>query len=115
MTNIDWKQVPPVHFESWQTIFGNSEKGIDVEGLCPICGNQKLHRWFMKGRPFEQIIEGNRFVAQGGLWEWCSSCGTFEHYSALVPDWWECDLEVDLSNLRFTPEAIEEARQKRFG
>jgi hypothetical protein len=114
MTDKDWKQVPPTLFESWQKIFNESEKGFDVGGECPICGKRTLHRWFMKGKPIEQTIKGNKFVAQGALWEWCSSCGTFEHYSALIPDWWQCDLDVDLSNLTFTPESIEEARQKRL-
>ena len=115
MTDIEWKQITPEISEVWQKAFDFSKKGMDVDNPCPVCGKFDLHRWYLTGEPLSKIIEGNRFIAQGELWEWCSSCGTFQHYSGMVPDWWTCDLDVDLKELVFTPDAIEEARRKRFG
>jgi hypothetical protein len=70
-----------------------------------------LHRWYQVGSPINRIINGRKFVATGALWEWCSSCHSFEHYSSLVPDWWSCDLEVDCKKLTALPTAIEEAME----
>jgi hypothetical protein len=115
MSNIEWTQIEQEIAVKWRSIFHKSKIGINVDGDCPICNKATLHRWYLVGRPIEQIIEGNKFVAQGDLWEWCSSCKVFEHYSSLVPDWWKCDLEVNLKELRFTPNVIEGARRKKFG
>jgi hypothetical protein len=59
------------------------------------CETNRYHRWYQIGESIDRVIEGREFVATGGLWEWCSSCHCFEHYSGLVPEWWSCDLEVE--------------------
>jgi formylglycine-generating enzyme required for sulfatase activity len=57
------------------------------------------------------VVEGVEYVAEGGLWEWCSSCRSFEHWNSLVPAWWSCDLEVDEQQLTALPTALEVAIQ----
>jgi len=69
-----------------------------------------LWRWFDRPRPFSQGEGFPGFKGRGGQWQWCSSCYAFEHYSGLVPDWWECDLLVDFAALTHKPEATEVAR-----
>jgi len=44
---------------------------------------------------------------------WCSSCRTFEHYSALVPEWWRSHLTVDESELTALPDVLESAVQRK--
>lgn len=80
---------------------------------CPVCEAVTLHRWYQVGEPIEKIARGQRFVAKGGLWEWCSTCRTYSHASALVPDWWSSCLDVNEENLTAEPEAIEQARCKQ--
>lgn len=108
---VDWAGVPGKHQTEWQLIFEESRESLDLSAPCPICGVAALHRWYQIGEPIDRVIEGRKFVATGGLWEWCSNCHSFEHYSGLVPDWWSCDLEVDVKELTAIPIAIEEARK----
>ena len=94
-------------------MFGASTDGVDVEGPCPICGARRLHRFYQSGRALRRESGGERFVAHGACWEWCSSCRTFEHYSALVPEWWRSDLTVNESELTALPDALESAVQRK--
>jgi hypothetical protein len=48
-------------------------------------------------------------LGRGGLWEWCSGCHTYAHYSAMVPEWWTCSLAVNESLLAPEPELLEAA------
>ena len=106
----EWQGVPLELSAAWQKIFSASQDGIDVDGLCPVCGSPSLHHWFDKPRPFEAGYERDGFRGHGGLWEWCSSCHSYEHYSGLVPAWWHDVLTVDETLLTHDPEAIESAR-----
>jgi hypothetical protein len=56
------------------------------------------------------VVGGVTYVGRGGLWEWCSACRSYVHASALVPDWWRCDLVVDLPRSTHSPEPSEAAR-----
>jgi hypothetical protein len=109
----DWTGVPDQHQAEWQHIFQESQESLDLSGSCPVCGEVALHRWYQIGEPIHRVIEGRKYVAKGGLWEWCSGCHCFEHYSALVPDWWSCDLEVETAKLAALPIAIEDARKSQ--
>ncbi|UJB68484.1 hypothetical protein HRE53_18405 [Acaryochloris sp. 'Moss Beach'] len=105
----DWCGVPLDYLQEWDRIFIASKDSLNLSAPCPICKAVALHRWYQVGQPKLQTVGGNTFVATGGLWEWCSSCRSFEHLSALVPEWWACDLKVDEAALTAKPTAIEEA------
>ena len=105
-----WKGVPPESTVEWQRIFSECTDGIDVDGLCPVCHSPTLHHWFDKPRPFAAGHERDGFRGHGGLWEWCSSCHSYEHYSGLVPAWWQDLFILDGTSLRHDPDAIETAR-----
>jgi hypothetical protein len=106
----DWQGIPIEAEAAWRRIFSESKDGIDVDGLCPVCGSPDLHQWYDKPLPFEVGHERDGFRGHGSLWEWCSSCHCYEHYSALVPSWWQDVCTVDPALLTHTPEAIESAR-----
>jgi hypothetical protein len=106
MANSDWHGVPEEHRGKWIAVFSASQEILTLSAPCPICGAIALHRWYQAHRP---IDDQPGFVARGGLWEWCSACRSFEHYSALVPDWWSCALLVDTKGLTPYPTTIEEA------
>jgi hypothetical protein len=113
MSDKKWISVPDALRPSWEAIFRGSRGGVDVVGTCPVCGKNKLHRYYQVGRPIAQEIDGEKYVARGGLWEWCSACHSYEHSSALVPDWWKSDLRIDESRLTAIPDALEAAIQAR--
>ena len=113
MTARNWSSVPDDKRSRWYEIFGRSRNGSDVEGECPVCGERQLHRYYQVGRPVAREVGGEKFVAHGGLWEWCSACRSFEHSSALVPAWWKPDLRVDESRLTAIPDVLEAAVQAR--
>jgi hypothetical protein len=94
----EWTGVPTSYLQKCDEIFNASKELLNLSSPCPICGEHQLHRWFQVGKPAEKIINGNRFIAQGSLWEWCSSCKSYVHSSAYVPDWWKTDLQVDEKN-----------------
>lgn len=108
-----WTGVPYEYLAEWQRVYQASQESSNLSLPCPICGAVALHRWYQIGNPIDRVIEGRRFIATGALWEWCSSCRHFEHYSCLVPDWWSCNLEVDVKNLTAFPTAIEETMKAR--
>jgi len=111
--NRQWKDVPAQHLKAWQDTFQSSREILKLSGDCPMCGKAELYRWYWAYRPEAGEIDGQRFVATGGLWEWCSACKSFAHYRAAVPDWWACDLEVNTEELTSYPTAIEEAIRKK--
>lgn len=98
-----WQGVASDKQQEWQIIFSQPSAGIDVNGACPICQSHTLHRYY----------DGIGPKLRGGLWEWCSSCYSYEHHSAKIPEWWTDSL--DLKNIEVTaePEALEIARQTR--
>jgi hypothetical protein len=106
MTQTGWHDVPPEHQAAWLAIFMASQEILTLAAPCPVCGAVALHRWYYVGSTVEDIPG---IVARGGLWQWCSACHCFEHYSALVPEWWACDLQVDTKGLTPYPTKIEEA------
>jgi hypothetical protein len=113
MTTKSWASIPPESQKRWHEVFAASQVGSEVAGACPVCGEHQLHRYYQVGRPVQRESGGQRFVAMGGLWEWCSNCRTYEHASALVPEWWRPDLQVDEHQLTAHPDAPEAAVQRR--
>jgi hypothetical protein len=109
----EWRGVPLDRIAEWQAIFQPSREILDLSAPCPICGVGALHRWYQVIKPEERVIGGMRVVGRGGLWEWCSGCRCFEHYSCFVPEWWSCDLKVDEGSLTALPTAIEAAIRER--
>ncbi len=101
-----WQSVPDAAREGWRQAFAVPRAGVDVRGPCPVCGVDALHRYYQVGSPLPATAEG-AFVARGALWEWCSSCRSYEHASALVPSWWQADLAVVERGLTALPEVLE--------
>ena len=106
---MKWIDVPETKFKEWRTPFEASREGVNVAGACAICGAAKLHRYFGRPRPHSspELFPGT--LGRGGLWEWCSGCHTYVHYSAMVPDWWVCPLVVNGRLLTPVPDLLEAA------
>jgi len=104
-----WNGVPLHLVEIWNDVFQKSPETLNLSSPCPVCGSIALHRWYQIGRPIDKIARGQRFIARGALWEWCSACRTYSHSSALVPEWWSSCLVVNEADLTAEPEAIEKA------
>jgi hypothetical protein len=111
---IDWKEVPSHKFRQLESVFQSSRESLNLSHSCPICSAKTLHRWYMPGQPIDIGQNGIKYVARGALWEWCSTCGSYMHYSAKVPDFWKSpsDFQIDKNELGVVPWAIEHARQK---
>lgn len=109
MSKRDWKSITPEEIPKWRAAFAASKGGSRVQGACPVCSAERLHRYYQTGPAIEQLSGRERFIARGACWEWCSGCHTYEHYSALVPDWWTDDLHVDETLLTAFPDALEDA------
>jgi hypothetical protein len=107
----DWFGVPDDYQTAWQQIYQESRESLNLPVPCPICNVMALHRWYQIGHPVDRIIDGRRFIATGAVWEWCSSCQSFDHYSGLVPDYWSCNLVVDEKKLTALPTAIQSAME----
>ena len=91
-------------------IYNETQESFNLSVPCPVCGMVSLHHWHQIGATIDRVFEGQKFIANSALWQWCSNCHSFEHYSSFVPDWWACDLKVDVDKLTTLPIAIEEAR-----
>jgi hypothetical protein len=107
--SVNWKGVPNENSAAWVSIFAESREGLNLSAACPVCGAFTLHRYF--GRPGGTVLPdmAHDFLGKAGLWEWCSSCLSFEHYSALVPRWWAGSLPVDDAKLTALPDQLDEA------
>jgi hypothetical protein len=108
MTDSIWHDVPAGKESAWMETFAASRESLCLSVPCPICGECALRRFFHVGRRPEPLER-----SRGGLWEWCAVCHAFAHYSAGVPDWWQCDLEVDGDRLTVYPTEIERAMRRR--
>ena len=106
---VDWQDVSSKNHRGWNQIFSSNKEGLNLSQPCPVCRHSTLHKYYQAVDPIDRIILGQRFIARGALWTWCSTCHSYEHSSAFVPDWWSCTLYVDESKLTHQPEAIEQA------
>ncbi|MDF0556964.1 hypothetical protein [Kamptonema sp. UHCC 0994] len=114
MANINdkWQDVPEELYKEWATIFYASQEGINLSASCPVCGQNTLHCYYDPIRKQEIVIDSRKYVARGGLWQWCSSCYCYVHASASVPEWWSCSLDIDHAKLRHDPDLLENTLQK---
>jgi hypothetical protein len=109
MNKAKWTSVPEQLAARWAESFAVPSDGSQVAGNCPVCGAEGLHRYYCTGQPIDAHHWQGRYIAKGALWEWCSSCRTFEHASALVPSWWRSDISIAAELLTATPDALEDA------
>lgn len=63
---------------------------------CAICRTAAVHIYFHDHRR-----------GAGGVWVWCSACGTYLHGSTVVPTWWRNLEGVDEKKLTASPEYLE--------
>jgi hypothetical protein len=109
-SNLEWQNVPENYRHRWIQIFSNSQEGINLFEPCPMCGQNTLHHYYQyMGEKKSFILNGKNYTGRGDLWEWCSSCRTFERYYAAIPDWWNFDLPMDNSRLVSDPDELEKA------
>lgn len=109
-----WQGVPLDKREAWSSIFGQSREGLNLSAPCPVCGAHTLHRYYLKGRLLDRYIDGEYFVATGASWEWCSTCHSYEHSQALVPEWWHEFLDIGGNQLTAEPEVLEQALPHKY-
>ena len=98
----------------WRRVFNRDWEGADLSESCPVCNQRTLHRWYHQEDNDARTFRGVEFSGRGRLWEWCSTCRTFEYYpDGFVPTWWEPSHEVDASELGHNPDFLERFRQER--
>ena len=86
-----WKGVPLALVQQWTEAFSEQPAKIKLHAACPVCGQRSLICWHDGGR---------------GLWEWCESCFSYEHSSALPPEGWVPDPAVRPIRVTAEPTAI---------
>ena len=113
-TEYNWVGVQAEYDAAWLQTFDSSQESLHLSAPCPVCGINALCRWYQVGKPLDRVIRGVSYIASGGLWEWCCNCHSFQHYSCLVPDWWSCDLAVNINVLEQEFDRLEiEVRELR--
>lgn len=110
IVKTEWSGVSSHLTREWQRTFQDEHLTENLSAPCPNCHQKTLHQWYQVGEPYEKEIEGNKYMAKGGGWQWCSSCKIYEHFSGLVPKGWKSKIQVDPFKLSALPEAIEEER-----
>ena len=87
-----------------------------MTSICPICSKKKLHKYYYVYSYEKKRISGEDFIGNGGLWNWCSSCKHYEHFSSAIPSWWigkTESLDIDEKKLKSKPEEIERALKEK--
>jgi hypothetical protein len=108
---MTWREVSTDDHPAWRAVFNAEPRAEKLRAPCPLCGASTLHRWYAIDGHDAIELRGNHYVGRGRLWEWCSSCGSFEHFmDGYVPDWWESTLIVPHESLAYDPGAIEASR-----
>lgn len=111
-----WREADAESYTAWRRIFNAGWTGSDVPDPCPVCGSRTLHQWYMQDDTDAKVLRGVRYKGRGRLWEWCSTCRTFEHYrDGFVPVWWMEPYHVEPGHLRYDPGPIEAARETADG
>jgi hypothetical protein len=100
-----WHGVEEQDRIAWQKAFARKSDGVRMPVPCPVCGHSGLHRYFGTATAAAGSRPG--FVGRGASWEWCSSCGTYEHASGLVPAWWAPLSVPNEHGLTAEPEELE--------
>lgn len=107
---MNWRGVPLEFSDDWLALFEAEPNVSDLAASCPVCGEPHLHRYYLLDRLAPCELNHRQYAGNGGLWEWCSSCRSYEHYSCLVPIHWTTPYLVDAKMLTAEPEELEVAR-----
>ncbi|WP_157978441.1 MULTISPECIES: hypothetical protein [Nocardia] len=106
-----WRENGDETYTQWRRRFNASWNSAEVPGSCPVCGSATLHRWYVQEDSDATVLHGVLYKGRGRLWEWCSTCRTFEHLmDGFVPAWWVDPYPVAPESLRYDPGPIEAAR-----
>lgn len=108
-----WRDVPEAFGREWSAIFTSSKEVVDLAASCPICGQLTLHRWFYLHRARPSSLFGEAWQGEGSQWQWCSTCGCYEHSSGLVPGWWTSPWKVAVEDLLHDPGVLEAQLRSR--
>jgi hypothetical protein len=95
---VEWQSPPDLVEEEWR----RAEDRITDRHLpppCPTGDRGTLRYFFIRHDPPEPV---------GGLWVWCPTCRSFQHYRARVPDWWVEVDGVSLDRLEHDPGWLDE-------
>ena len=79
-------------------VFAGIDKIEKFPTKCPVCGQKGGHICM-------QIH--NEASRRGGLWIWCSACGSFSHCAVCVPEYWENCSVVEVEKLCAIPEYLD--------
>ncbi|MGF1487103.1 MAG: hypothetical protein ACFBSE_08320 [Prochloraceae cyanobacterium] len=106
-----WQDIPEAIYPQWAEIFYQSQEGLNLSASCPVCKQKTLHCYYLPSSEQKKItIEGKKYYAgRSDVWQWCSSCRSYLHASAAVPECWSCNLSIDRSKLTNNPQALEES------
>ena len=63
-----------------------NDGGDQFPKACPACGESHAHVLMHRPEPTD---------SRGTVWVWCDSCGSYAHFSAVVPAWWSNPAFVD--------------------
>ena len=64
---------------------------------CPVCGKKDGHLCIHR---YDEH--------HGGIWIWCSKCGSYSHMSGIIPDWWENMPGIEEGKLEAEPQYLDE-------
>jgi hypothetical protein len=104
---MHWRGVPSEKQAEWSQVFVASTEGVVLTAPCPCCGARSLRRFYSSSINLLPLVCAG-FKGRGSSWEWCVSCGAFEHASCLVPSWWEPVPGVNERVLTALPQEIQE-------
>lgn len=92
----EWKDEPDNRLSNlvYRT-FEQLENPNNLE--CTYCGEEATHIYFHRHADH-----------RGGVWYWCSKCLTYGHGSAIVPEWWVNNDEIQLNKLHQDPNHLQD-------
>src|SRR5262245_10693917 len=77
---MHWISVEREHRKTWAVMQERVFRAKPIACLeCPICHEGEF-RYFFRRRDVGRD--------RGGSWFWCDHCRRFDHWSSLVPKWW---------------------------
>jgi hypothetical protein len=110
---VRWTEVAAEVRSTWRHVFNHDQNGPDLVAPCPVCSNLTLHRWYFLERNAPKELRGSQYLGPGRLWEWCSTCRSFEYYpDGYLPAWWVATYDVSPDLLTYDPAPIEAARSR---
>jgi hypothetical protein len=95
---MKWHDPADDALEGWRAATVQIFGGGGASG-CPSCSSASLRYFFYRDKAAPR--------PRGSLWVWCPACGSYQHSSVAVPEWW-VDVEVPLGRLFHDPGWLEE-------